>query len=101
MEVSAVVSPKEETPEEAEALEAEAPSEAPLPTFSAVEAEQIVGGEVELLVQKLPEKIHGKKVMSVYFANDLHQIVDVDRTTYSLPQSEFDLWKEGKLYVGV
>lgn len=70
----------------------------PEPLLTPEAAEAVVSGEVALEMEVLPETIKGRKVVSVEFYNDLHQIKDEDRTTYSLPQSEFDQWKAGKLF---
>lgn len=70
----------------------------PEPILTADEAEQVVSGEIALEMEVLPETIRGRKVVSIEFYNDLHQIKDEDRTIYSLPQVEFDQWKAGKLF---
>lgn len=49
-------------------------------------------------LEQVPETIHGKPVASISFQGDKVVIVDVERSIFGLPMSEYNLWKEGKLY---
>lgn len=46
----------------------------------------------------IPKKIHGRDVLRIDQYRGMHHITDVDRTTYSLPSDEYELWRQGKLY---
>ena len=46
----------------------------------------------------MPSKIHGRDVLRIDQYSGKYHITDVDRTIYSLPENEYELWRQGKLY---